>query len=86
MAWLPIESAPRDGTVIDLWSDHRIANMQWCERQNAWGHSYWTMGHARNPNTRKPFRRTDISLDLKPTHWMPLPEPPQPPPQDGEGK
>jgi hypothetical protein len=61
--WLPIESAPRDGTPIMLawpfWSDHPVVGW-WSAKWNAWESNV-------NLNHEEP-----------PTHWMPLPEPPKP--------
>lgn len=35
--WRPIETAPQDATVVDLWSDWgRIANARWNPRDNRW--------------------------------------------------
>jgi hypothetical protein len=66
--WRPIESAPKDGTPVDLWVDgRRWTNMEWnstspCNPYGAWkpeGASW----------------EEELSC-LNPTHWMPLPEPP----------
>ena len=65
--WQPIETAPRDGTEVDIWvreylgwgkvSDkgHRITNVRWMECNKRWDNNL----------------ATDI-----PTHWMPIPEGP----------
>ena len=84
--WLPIESAPKDGTIIDLWvGGHRIPNCSWdefapnqstnFEIDGAWVH-----------------HRFDIPVDWRPwsggyggeyppdpTHWMLPPDPPATP-------
>lgn len=61
--WQPIETAPKDGTVIDLWSTWPGAD---CKPQRitncCWEFERW--------NHRSAF--TWIS----PTHWMPLPTSP----------
>ncbi len=61
--WRDIESAPRDGTVIDLWSKgilgqkpHRLVGMLW--QDGSWKDEISGLGY------------TNIS------HWMPLPAPP----------
>ena len=65
--WRPIETAPKDGTVIDLWDGkymHRVTNVRW-------GHQRWQDG--------KPVGEKEwglITHDGKPTHWMPLPQSP----------
>lgn len=34
---LPIESAPKDGTVIDIWCEHgRISNVYWNDKYDSW--------------------------------------------------
>jgi hypothetical protein len=72
--WQPIETAPKDGTFVDLWFpengshivSRRIASCRWKEDLPggpAWfaqsGGGGWNMGR-------------------KATHWMPLPSPPSP--------
>ena len=66
MEWRPIETAPMDGTIIDLWSQSgRQADCKW---DTSW--TFWGMGG---------FDTMDwvgIPEWEKPTHWMPLPDPP----------
>lgn len=71
--WLPIETAPKDGRRVDLWVIDRA------------GHGY------RYPDVRfdwiadDSFGWTDanshgrLEPDVAPTHWMPLPSPPDAP-------
>ena len=65
--WLPIESAPKDGTDILLWFGHSvgwISLCKWYQKKNrgwCWVCSYDHKAHL-----------------WEPTHWMPLPEPPAP--------
>ncbi len=55
--WRPIETAPKDGTLVLTWDgERRYVAMYDCG---------WYIGIERGPN-------------IEPTHWMPLPEPPQP--------
>ena len=70
MSWQPIETAPKDGTEVLLYfSDGRIligdyvVTEQLRHGKTAWKNEGW---------------RTFFGLvhDNKPTHWMPLPEPP----------
>lgn len=70
-SWQPIETAPKDGTVIDLWDGHygvRVTNARW-------DHHYWLNGV---PQGEKSWGRDDRDgpFCAKPTHWMPLPTPP----------
>ena len=66
--WQPIETAPRDGTVVDLWSvrGFRYTNAAWdlVGGEETWG---WTdsYNHAFIEDAG-PF-----------THWQPLPAPPE---------
>lgn len=72
MNWQPIETAPKDGRRVDLWSAQgfRYPNAAWD-----------TVDHS--VSAESPYGWTDInhhgSIDeCGPfTHWMPLPEPPQ---------
>ena len=58
--WLPIETAPIGGTFIVGWRDR---DGQWC------------LGVASRINNG-PIRSLDGVAELKPTHWLPVPEPP----------
>lgn len=64
--WQPIETAPKDGTLVDLWAGERIADCAWNVPSNCWaersvssfsGRPYWAVVN-------------------NPTHWMPLPAAP----------
>ena len=68
--WQPIETAPRDGTFLIL--------AYYCQR-SAGG---FEIGAWQTPPDGRPsgwytsgFRSLEAWLD--PTHWMPLPDPPQ---------
>lgn len=62
--WLPIESAPRDGTVVMLgylpnWRmDRLVYEGRWCAEQQCW------------------TSVNGFQLHTDATHWMPLPAPP----------
>lgn len=65
--WQPIETAPKDGTTIDLWlqAGERIADARW--NRDAW--RFWCQDE---------FESMDwIKIVGRATHWMPLPEPPK---------
>lgn len=62
MTWQPIESAPKDGTIIDLWARgltgmRRVADCQ--VRNGEW------------------YCRAHFDIVRHATHWMPLPDPPE---------
>lgn len=59
--WRPIETAPKDGTIIDLFNGAvRVPNCKFNVQRNVW---IWA------------HDGTKTGLE-HPTHWMPLPEPP----------
>lgn len=69
--WKPIETAPRDGVMLLVGYDDKIANRsgmeenrrvyeaRWCERQKSF------------------VARNGFLLHINATHWQPLPEPPK---------
>lgn len=61
-AWQPIETAPKDGTLVDLWADRRLTSYRWC--QLAPGNGFF------EPADCGPSVVRDAS------HWMPLPAAP----------
>jgi hypothetical protein len=69
--WQPIEKAPKDGTVILLYRDHA----PWDVR----GYGHWEdCGGGICGWVTNGFFDPPGNLGLAaPTHWMPLPEPPQ---------
>jgi hypothetical protein len=62
--WRPINTAPKDGTLILAW-DGRAALLAYWGRSNAVNPFGWIGGHCH------------INHIDQPTHWMPLPDPPQ---------
>ena len=68
--WKTIDSAPKDGTSILLWCPYAdksgtiVVGEFWVR---AWASSDWKIDYS-----------TMVILDAPdPTHWMPLPEPPE---------
>lgn len=63
VGWMPIESAPKDGTSILIgWAGADLMYVsRWLRNQNGWSH----------PGTSKPLNH--------PTHWHQLPSLPAPP-------
>jgi uncharacterized protein DUF551 len=69
--WRPIESAPKDGTKIDVWQrDHRRTEVYWSDIQEA-----WAVDGAYGPEEPTP-----LPIIPRVSHWMPLPSAP---PQEG---
>lgn len=63
--WQPIETAPRDRTLIDLWAGERIANCAWNVPSKCWAER---VGAS--------FDGKHWAVVNNPTHWMPLPAAP----------
>lgn len=73
MKWQPIENAPKDGQLIltygylpEDWGyapeEHKITISHWCPAGRSSG---WSS------------QGSTLSRSFVPTHWMPLPEPPE---------
>ena len=71
--WQPIETAPKDRTKILVFTVHGdIELTEWCIIEN----SHYE--EAGNDLYRKVIdETTEFWNSNKPTHWMPLPEPPK---------
>jgi hypothetical protein len=74
-AWQPIESAPKDGTVVDVWlgdaddEDVEFYCTPGTRRSCGWA---WKLDKFR------PVAGLHVLVvTVRPTHWMPLPEPPK---------
>lgn len=73
--WRTIDSAPKDGTIIDVWlgeevedGDHGFYCSPGTRRATSW---HWKGGKFR-PYTGL----MNMPVAIAPTHWMPLPSPP----------
>jgi len=93
MKWQPIETAPKDGHLFDVWvvSDFLESGFgRWYTRTAyrmtdcKWGFEDYdfekdnpgVMFHG--PDESEPWRYVWKRLeDVTPTHWIPLPEPPE---------
>lgn len=70
MSWQPIETAPKDGTVILGWRYYAVA-MKWTGH-----HGYpWEAIHL--DGVCELMGNGFVSDDNALTHWMPLPDPPR---------
>lgn len=68
--WQPIETAPKDGTVVDLWGGERLADCR-----------FFCPYDEDDDEERRWYQRYAESdswfyIDCEPTHWMLRPEPP----------
>lgn len=64
MKWQPIETAPRDGTKIDLWASGQ-----------RWADCSWTGSCWFTPDIYDCGAEME-RFGHHPTHWMPVPPPP----------
>ena len=71
--WQPIETAPKDGTEVDLWGVNHLHYNKIGVRLNniAWGRVTDWIGREYED------WQTGRGEDFEPTHWMPLPQPPE---------
>lgn len=69
MQWQPIETAPKDGDEILAWNPYGAVVASWQKWPNTAG-GYWSTGCG-----------CENDRAVKVTHWMPLPEPPNPTPR-----
>ena len=67
IGWQLIETAPRDGTNIDLWAlGERVADCTWNSHRKRWEH--WWQGDFDGMGM--------VCVDGHATHWMPIPDAP----------
>ena len=66
--WQPIETAPRDGTWVLVCGNGWAVTTAWYAMNERVGKAYWKADTEWDD---------DYLADRLPTHWMPLPEPPQ---------
>jgi len=84
--WQPIETAPKDGTPVDLW----LVSNETCDidfysptASKLQGRSTDWVWEKRGPNSANWYPLGGLGYPLgpevTPTHWMPLPVPPEKP-------
>jgi hypothetical protein len=81
-AWRPIESAPRDGTRVDLWAaereryvNERITDCRW--KAGRWTHHRTIYDDETDDDMHEVFNAS---------HWRPLPSPPLSAKDTSDGK
>ena len=68
--WKPIETAPKDGTICDLWvCGARAPSCYWNDDDGLCGAPHWRQNYAE-------VQGCSFELPGIPTHWKPLPSPP----------
>lgn len=87
--WWPIESAPRDGTVIDLWMQSQNPLFAGRKTDCAWYRGgWWAVGPLREPveTNYRPREHRGEPLEWPPnkddggrraTHWRSIPSGPE---------
>lgn len=88
--WQPIETAPKDGTPVDLWivgpddtvDFYTVLATKVRGRPLRHGRAclfVWHQKHGNPPNWYPLGGLTGFPLspEVRPTHWQPLPDPPQ---------
>jgi hypothetical protein len=77
--WQSIETAPKDGTEIDIWINpstggegRRVANTWWCQHLLMW----FAFHDMDNPPMLQGMLCPQPIKGIA-THWMPLPDPPE---------
>jgi len=72
--WQPIETVPKDGTEVICWDPH----MMCCELGH-WAHKMWADNSSEHhvPGMVESARIYQNNYFF-PTHWMPLPDAPEP--------
>jgi hypothetical protein len=85
--WQPIETAPKDGTLIDAWcvdpdeewNAIRLTDIAWREPDDIFQHRGWmriTDDGGWDAVEKPPTCRLGLP-PWKATHWRPLPPPPE---------
>ena len=69
--WQPIETAPKDGTLIDLWAYSKVD-----EGYYRYPECFWNSAQAEQEGEGY-WCTIDLYELNKVTHWMPLPDPPE---------
>lgn len=78
MNWQPIETAPTDGRSIDVWNGTRVVNAMWARPEGHIPEFQCWCYYEPIPEGRYGAVIHELwRVDPEPTHWMPLPEPPQ---------
>ncbi len=88
MSWEPIETAPQDGTLLLLWlkeEPYGRCGYELPEEAKNWTLGFWVHRGWKSIETEDAggmggeltgWMADYVCLDCKPTHWMPLPTPP----------
>lgn len=75
MRWQPIETAPKDGTKVDLFAKCWLPDSDTFTLQR-FTDCYWTTGDSM---TNRSAHWRNLDMGWYPIAWMPLPAPPTEP-------
>lgn len=73
MKWHPIETAPKDGSNIIGYNGEDVAEMVWEDWPDDNRHVGWCRAGFESGGM---LYETHNRMEPEPTHWMPLPKPP----------
>tara|TARA_Y100000310_G_C20458102_1_gene704018 strand:- start:281 stop:538 length:258 start_codon:yes stop_codon:yes gene_type:complete len=82
MKWQPIKTAPKDGTAVlihrNIWPGTKSGFSESCKGHNTYVAEWWGDPPNNLEGCWMCFMDTieDPDCPIKPTHWMPLPDPP----------
>ena len=78
--WLPIETAPKDGTAVlvmrDIWPGSETGRAKRCVGHNTYVAAWWADEGNSGEWVCYMDRIEEPICPIKPTHWMQLPPPP----------
>jgi hypothetical protein len=74
MNWQPIETAPKDGRYVIVWPP-TFTGVVSCAR---WDEDKYLKRPRPYWSRTDDMGRSTMSREKQPTHWMPLPPPPEP--------
>tara|TARA_Y100000296_G_C5168586_1_gene256064 strand:- start:58 stop:327 length:270 start_codon:yes stop_codon:yes gene_type:complete len=74
MEWQPIETAPKDGSWIDIWTVWGADKNGKVSVPHRWTDAFWNGEEWESGN----FSQTQFEATVTVTHWMPLPDEPAP--------
>jgi hypothetical protein len=76
IGWQPIETAPKDGTVIDVWVNDNRSSTPTGRRYTGVRWDYGWRWFDPYYDGRGSYVGIDNGVNVLVTHWMPLPTPP----------
>jgi len=76
--WQPIETAPKDGTKIDIWiAGERRTDVRWMWSEDKPHREWWCVEEPDGDWGRMEWCNLGQTYSVAPTHWMPRPKSPK---------